>query len=202
MSRLVSLTLLAGLLACGDAAGPSEDAGTAECSSFAECGGPNNVQTVSFCEHCFDRPDTHVCEAGTCRALATGLAAQGQLRVGFTVPSQASGARSIALATLLPVDGRGEPVTCARLVPGGPSVFRDRSINTSNATSAPLNPPGDPSVAYITMSSADPGSGRLLYLAVASEVQGKGDLLAEGCVEGIEVRAGETQNISLDLSPR
>lgn len=202
MSRLVPLVPLLGLVACGDSTGPSEDAGVSECSTFAECGGPNNVQTVSFCEHCFDRPDTHVCEAGRCRALAVGLEGQGQLRLGFTVPSQASGARSVALAALLPVDGRGAPVTCARLVPGGPAVFRDASINPTNATTAPLNPPGDPSFAYVTMTSADPGSGRLVYLAVTSDVQGKGTLLAEGCAEGLEVRAGETQNVTLDLTAR
>ncbi len=202
MLRRVPLALILGLLACGDSAGPSEDAGISECSTFAECGGPNNVQTVSFCEHCFDRPDTHVCEAGQCRALALGLDAQGQLRLGFTVPAQATGARSLVLASLLPQDGHGQSVTCARLLPGGPSVFRDGSINTSNATSAPLNPAGDPNVAYITMTSADPGSNRLVYLGITSDMQGKGTLLAEGCLEGLEVRAGETQNLSIDLTAR
>jgi hypothetical protein len=190
-------------LACGDSTpDPGADGGLSECMSFAECGGPNNVQTVNFCEHCFARPDTHVCEGGGCRELTADFASRGQLSVAFTVPSAALGGKSAVLAALLPTDGAGGAVTCDRLLPGGPAVFGDRSLNTTNAVAVTLTPPGDPSFAYRTTTSADPGSNRLIYLGVTSEVQGKGTLMAEGCLEGIEVRAGETHNLSVTLSGR
>lgn len=204
MTRMAGLfTLGLGcVIACGGDSDPGPDAGLAECSTFAECGGPNNLQQVTFCEHCFARPDTHVCEEGRCRALPAEFNARGQLSIGFAVPDAARGAKSAVLASILPIDGSGGEVSCSRLVPGSAATFGDRSINTSNAVAVTLNPPGDPSFAYVTMTSADPGQNRLVYLGVTSDVQGKGTLLAEGCLSGIEVVAGQTQNLSLELQAR
>ncbi len=214
-------------LACGDSTpDPGADGGLRECSAdaecctFAQCGGPNNVQVVSFCESCFARPDTHVCESERCQELPSDLCERGQIRVAFDVPPEAVGARSVTMAVILPTDSVGNPVDCARLLGQGPELFDDRTVSTTNSVAVALTPPGDPDFGYATLTSAPPGPDRIVYLAVTSESQGKGARMAEGCVEGIlvvkpprnqnKVNPSDpecfvedgTSNVSLSLTPR
>jgi len=168
-----------------------------ECTDLTGCGvGAANARTVSFCEHCFSRPDTHVCEAGTCREIDV----TGSLSFVLGIPPSARGAKSWTQASLNPVRSDGVRITCADLLQS--SDYQDNYVyNAGNSNFKIFATPGgaDPALAYPTRIAADVGVDRLLVVRVVSDTQGKGNVLAQGCAEGIEVKAGETTSVNLPL---
>lgn len=196
------------LLACGGGGGGADGgagtnacgaAGTArgaECTGLDDCGaGAANFKEVSFCEHCPWRPDTHVCEAGVCRALALE---NSNIGTAFGVPDAATGAKSFIMASINPTMADGTRVTCAALL-GTCDRVMNRRLNTGNSRFLNFTEPAAPGFAYQGQVLADVGTERLLLVLVTSEAQGKGAVMATGCAEGIEVRAGETTQVSLTL---
>jgi len=166
-----------------------------ECTSIAQCGAgrPNHID-VQFCEHCFARPDTHLCEAGKCRALD----GSGTLRFGFSVPSAARGAKSFSAASLNPIRADGVQLTCASVLADA-EYKNNPKYNAGNSNFKSLNPPGDPALAYQSSISADVGAGRLLVVRVTSEAQGRGTVMASGCAEGITVTAGQSTDVDITI---
>jgi hypothetical protein len=163
-----------------------------ECTGLKQCGrGESNYVEVAFCEHCFARPDTHVCEAGVCRQLPMEL---GTLKVAFTLDA-VQGAQSFAQATILPTMADGTKVTCAALLSTCNSI-NNPAINTTLSNAKALPGGGD---VVISLISADPGPDRLYMVRLTSELQGKGQVKAVGCKEGITVVAGQTVDVSVDL---
>jgi hypothetical protein len=211
---LIALSMAFGVLAaCGEeeesgpdggeptSCGTSGEAPASSCTGLDECGaGPQNYKPVSFCENCFAGSDTHVCEAGSCRALDRS----GSLRVSFGIPEAARGAKSFAVAVVLPLMADGTRVSCAALLTTCDSV-NNRAINTSNATFQNFvqSPDGaDPTIVYTYSTSADVGVDRLVVITATSDTQGKGSGLAAGCVDGLAVTAGETTRVDgLELTP-
>lgn len=197
------------LVACGtgrqrddDGGGQSTTCGLAgvkagaECSGIDECGGPNNAIEPSFCEHCLLRPDTHVCESGTCRMLG----ATGTIETGFGIPNEAAGAKSYTIATIHPVMADGGRVTCEKLM--STCGFLDNpAINTTNSTFKNFGAPASPDNAYFGLSSVEAGEDRILFIQVTTDVQGKGSVEARGCVEGISVMENETIQVPIELQP-
>lgn len=197
------------VIACGSDTGPGPDShGTpslcgeagatpgAECTGLDRCGTPmQNFVKVAFCEHCFARADTHVCEAGTCRALDQSPDTKIEFR--FTVPPAALGSQSFTTAALNPVMADGTRLTCGAL--SSTCMFVDNAmINARNSRFDRLVAGAD---FYHGQIAADAGSDRLLFIQVTSGVQGTGDVRARGCVSGIEVVSGQTTAVVVDLSP-
>src|SRR5688500_2539096 len=202
MRLLLTLAILA---ACNTGGGddgtaqPSECgiAGVApasECTGIDECGAPNNPIEPEFCEHCLLRPDTHVCEAGSCRMLG----ATGNIQTAFAVPAAAVGSKSYTIASIHPVLADGGKVTCEKLTTG--CAFLDNpAINTSNSTFKRFSEPARADSVYPALLSAEAGMGRILFIQVTSDEQGKGVVKATGCVENIAVTAGQTTEVAIEL---
>jgi hypothetical protein len=193
-----------------DAGGGTPDGGTApsicgtagqktgtQCSGLSDCGGASNLVIVQSCQHCFARADTQVCEAGTCRMLPGGSATN--LSVTFTLPAAGAGALSFTIATLDPIAADGTSVTCAALLTTC-RYENDAMLNAVASRFRKLGAPADPSMAYTEpLIPAEPGSGRLVYIALTSDDQGKGTVMAKGCTEGIMVPANMTTQIAVTL---
>ena len=201
MNKLLSLLFLMGLplVGCGDDTEPTEPdimVGT-ECIDLTGCGaGTPNARTVSFCEHCFARPDTHVCEAGVCRQIDVS----GSLSFVLGVPPSAAGAKSWTQAAVNPVKSDGTKVTCADLVSSTEYVDNfDYNTGNSNFKVFASRDGADPGLVYPSTIFADAGADRLLVIRVVSETQGKGSVLAVGCADGIEVVAGQTTSVNINL---
>lgn len=164
------------------------------CTGLASCGGMSNAIKVTFCKYCFARPDTKVCEAGTCRAIDIS----GSISTQLQVPEVARGAKSFTIASVNPIMADGTKVTCATLL--STCAYADNfAINTGNSTFRNFNPPADPANVYPAPIAADAGAGRLLVVRLTSEVQGAGNVMAVGCTEGIDVVSGQTANVDLTL---
>ena len=165
-----------------------------ECTGIDECGAPNNPIEPEFCEHCLLRPDTHVCEAGTCRMLGP----KGNIQTAFGVPPAAVGSKSYTIATIHPTLANGGKVTCEKLMTT--CAFLDNpGINTTNSTFKRFNEPARADSAYPALSSVEAGSGRILFIQVTSDDQGKGNVTAKGCVENIVVGENETVEVPIEL---
>jgi hypothetical protein len=159
-----------------------------ECTNIKECGaGTQNYAEVSFCEHCFPRADTHFCEAGTCRQFDAALT---NLSFSFQLPpSTVASAKSVARATVNPIMADGTKLTCAKLRSSDCSFVNNPQMNARNSTFSNLNGGGD---FYMLQMSVDPGEDRILFVQVTDDTQGKGSVLATGCVENIDVVAGQS----------
>ncbi|MBI2377130.1 MAG: hypothetical protein HYV07_24225 [Deltaproteobacteria bacterium] len=176
--------------------GVPEGKAATECASLADCGGPNNARKVEFCENCFARGDSHVCESGTCKALDTS----GSIKSAISIPAEAAGALSYTIAALNPIMADGTRLSCEKLLAS--CTYRDDfAFNAANSTFKAFPAPANPSNAYPLQTPADVGVDRLLVIFVTEGSQGKGRVLASGCVGGIEVRAGETTTVPIDLAP-
>lgn len=196
---LPSLLLLA-LVACGTEETPPDAGGPvgSECTGLAQCGmGTQNFVKVSFCEHCFARPDTHVCESGSCRAVD----ASAMVTIGLMTPREATGARSFTVASVNPVRADGRRVDCAALLAA--TDYVDSPVySVGNSKVQTFNPPADPNLAYRTSISIEPGADRMIVVRVTSDVQGKGRVLAEGCVGGLDLPADGRMDVAVPLSPK
>ena len=198
--NIMTIFLLVTVWGCGDSDVEAPDSGLmvgSECVDLTGCGaGKPNARDVSFCENCFSRPDTHVCEAGICRALDTS----GRIDFLVGVPPSARGAQSWTQVSLNPIRADGVRVNCAELLQS--SDYQNNHVyNAGNSNFRVFATQGgaDPALAYPSFIAADVGLDRLLIVRVVSGTQGKGMVLAQGCVEGIEVKAGETTDVSIVL---
>lgn len=203
MLRRASLASLLALVACGDEAQmpPTSNAcGTAgelsgmECAGLDGCGaGPQNFKKVTPCDHCLASADSHFCEAGVCRALPTTPAGLGTIKAAFSLRQLGAGAQGLAQAAILPVMADGTKISCAALM----STCGFKDSPAINALSSSVNVmPGDVVFSFATI---DPGPGRLYFAEFTSELRGRGTVLAKGCVEGLEIVAGETKEVSVEL---
>ena len=164
-----------------------------ECNSLDDCGDANNHITNSDCEHCLSRSDQQLCEAGVCRDLA----ADAMLKVYVDLPEEARGAKTFTVATVNPIMADGATVTCAALL-STCDYAHNGKINTGNSSFVRFTTPGgaDPSLAYTPkLISVDVGADRLVVVFVASEEQGGGTVMTQGCVDGISVAAGEVKDV-------
>lgn len=183
---------------CGTAGVKSGSA----CGGLADCGrGQPNQVNVDFCDHCFDRADSHVCESGVCRDALNAPA--GSLTVAFAVPDEARGALSFTQAVLLPVGADGAKLTCAALM-STCSWKGNGALNAKISHFQPFrNPSGAADPAYVTKvpRAMDAGTGILVVIRVTSGMQGTGTVVATGCVEGIEVRVNENTDVEVVIEP-
>ena len=201
------LVLLLSLSACGGgdstppdpqqtSCGTSGAVAGAECTGLATCGaGAQNFKKVQPCDHCFAGADSHVCEAGKCRAIPTTIDAYGTIRAAFSLNQVGSTAQGLAQAALWPVMADGTRLSCAALL----STCGYVENPAINALSSSLNvvQSGDVVDASTTM---EPGAGRLYFAEFTSESRGRGTVLARGCAEGLTIAAGQTLEIEVQLS--
>lgn len=185
------------LLALGTACGASDDGGggdptacgvsgaaDAACARLEDCGGAGNVGTVSFCEHCPPFARTEFCRAGKCEAFSVDPSIDIEV---LALPDEAAGAQSIIVAVLEPVMADGTVLSCEGLLAPACSIVANGALNASNVKFQTLSPPAQPGLVYRTGSVSAPGPGKLVLVRATSESQGRGQLLAEGCVEGVDV---------------
>lgn len=177
---------------CGTAGMPAGQ----ECTGLGGCGqGASNLVQVTFCEHCFARADSHLCEAGVCREVPK-LDQLGTLRVGFSI-SGITGAKSMTQASMVPLMADGTKLSCAALLSSCGWV-NNPGINAALSNFKDLPTEGD---SVISLISADPGADRLYFVALTTERQGKGTVVARGCAEGLSVAAGQTTEVPVTLAP-
>lgn len=175
--------------ACGVAPAAAPAAG---CTGVSTCGaGASNQRKPINCEHCFAGYDSHVCEAGVCRAVDT---TPGPIRVLMGLSGLGSGAQSVMLAALHPTMADGTRLTCAKLL--STCAWRDNAAINANVITQAIAQPGDTLQSSI---SVEPGAGRLVFVGLTSEPQGKGTLLAKGCVEGVDVVPAMATTVSIEL---
>jgi hypothetical protein len=201
------LALLLSLAACGgsDSAPPDPQqtsCGTggalagAECTGLATCGaGAQNFKRVQPCDHCFAGADSHVCEAGKCRAIPTTIDGYGTIRAAFSLNQVGSTAQGLAQAALWPVMADGTRLSCAALL----STCGYVENPAINALSSSLNVVQSGDVVYAS-TTMEPGAGRLYFAEFTSESRGRGTVLARGCAEGLTIAAGQTLEIEVQLS--
>lgn len=208
-ATVVAAALLAAvsLSACGGSDGSSPDpqqtaCGTggalagAECTGLATCGaGAQNFKKVQPCDHCFAGADSHVCEAGKCRAIPTTIDAYGTIRASFSLNQVGSTAQGLAQAALWPVMADGTRLSCAALL----STCGYVENPAINALSSSLNVVQSGDVVFAT-TTMEPGAGRLYFAEFTSETRGRGTVLARGCVEGLTIAAGQVLEIEVQLS--
>lgn len=202
--RPLPILLSVAVFGCGSSEPPpvmNTSCGTAgtkagmECSSIEDCGAAGrNAQTVSFCEHCFAHPDTHVCEAGVCRMIPTDFTELGTIKFGFSLLGMGSGAQSFAAAAVLPIAADGSKLSCAKLL----STCNYTNNFTLNASSYSRQISGGGDTIQ-DLVNVDPGPDRLLFLALTSDRQGKGRVLAKSCSENILVEKGKTITVTMEL---
>lgn len=162
-----------------------------ECLSLAECGlGVENAEAVRFCDLCPLRAQTEVCLGGRCEPFAL----TGSIEVAVTAfPDEATGARSVVLAALEPIAADGTRLTCAGLLGPTCRLTGNPELNATNVRFVNLAAPAEPGTVVPGLRTvAVPGPDKLLLLRATSEVQGRGQVLAEGCREGIIVPEADT----------
>lgn len=170
------------------------------CTGVDQCGeGTRNHVAVAFCEHCFSLADTHVCESGTCRPHD----ASGRLEVRFRVPVAARGARSFTQASLNPLLADGTRATCAALLSTCDDLTDPRinAVRSNFRTFLATGGIADPSVLYTSLLDADIGDERIVLVRVTTRAQGSGDVVAQGCVDAIDVRQGDTLTVTVEMDP-
>jgi hypothetical protein len=162
------------------------------CTSVATCGaGASNQRKPLNCEHCFAGYDSHVCEAGACRAVDT---TPGPIRVLMGLSGLGSGAQSVMLAALHPTAADGTRLTCAKLL--STCAWRDNPAINANVITQAIAQTGDTLQSSI---SVEPGAGRLVFVGLTSEPQGRGALLAKGCVEDVDVVHAMATTVAIEL---
>jgi hypothetical protein len=202
-----SLALLFAALAagCGDenegvprACGLAGQATGVECAGLEQCGGgASNFRAVTFCSLCPRRPETHVCEAGVCKALGEG----GSLTVNFTVPTALRGAAAFTLTSFGPIAADGTRLTCAALL-STCTLLDDATLPVGNSNHLRFSSgPADPTLAYIANHFDYVGADRLLLLQVTSEAQGNGRVIGRGCAEGLTVQANASTPVTVEVAP-
>lgn len=184
----------------GDGGGPSAcglagAAPASECTGLGTCGGgASNAIEPEFCEHCLLRPNTHLCEAGACRTLG----ATGNIMTQVGVPPAAAGAKSYTIASIFPVMADGRTISCEKLTTTC-GFLGNGAINTTNSTFKRFAEPARTDSVYPALISAEAGAGRILFIQVTSDEQGKGMVLARGCTQDITVAANETVTVPIDI---
>jgi hypothetical protein len=93
----------------------------------------------------------------------------------------------------------GSKVTCAKLL-SSCSFLDNPAINTTNSTFKNFDGPASIDNAYPALSAAEAGSDQLLFIQVTTDVQGKGEVKARGCVEGIAVVEGQNTQVAIELT--
>lgn len=168
-----------------------------ECNGLEQCGaGMSNFVPIVNCANCPGRVDSHVCEAGSCRILG----APGALRVRFSVPSQATGARSFIAIAFNPTTARGDRLRCAELV-SSCQLTNNPELNATNVAFQLFSSPADPGLIYVTTFGGEAGEDRLVLLIVTAEASGGGEVLGTGCVENVTVGTDAPTEIAIDVQP-
>lgn len=200
MLRFAALALaMVPLFACGDdggsgspgACGWEGEAKGDACQRLSDCGGPSNESQVSFCDNCPFRADVQICNAGVCETFDPSSSIELPL---LSPPASATGAAAAILVALEPVAADGTRLTCEGLLSsacGARSHPRQPQLNATNARFVNLSPPFAPGSVYPGLRTASAaGADKLLWVRLTTETQGKGEVLAEACVEGIQVPEG------------
>ncbi len=168
----------------------------AECSGLDECGGARNFLKVNFCENCPRRADDKLCDSGSCRLMDLS----GRITVKyFAVPKEANGAKSYVVASFHPIMADGSKLTCAQMMSSSCNLLENKALNVTNAKFANFVMPAADDMVYIAQTLAEPGEDRLLMIRATSDVQGKGTVMAQGCMEGISVPAQGEATIQMML---
>ena len=169
----------------GSACGVASAAPGAECAGLDQCGaGAQNFARDPTCDLCAYRADSHLCEAGACRAL-------GELElisVLLSVPAAAAGAPSFTIATLNPLAADGTKVTCAKLLSAECSVVGNPALNFTNSTHKQFGGGGAATgMVYQTGISGERGSDRIVLVRATSQLGGDGEVVAQRCLEGVTI---------------
>lgn len=159
------------------ACGTSGALAGSECMDLAGCGaGAQNFVKVSFCEHCFARADTHVCEAGVCRELDQDI--DTSVMYGFTIPLSLSAAQGFTVAAVNPIMADGSRATCETLLKPTCETHQNGKINARNSKADQI-PAGAEVIQGFT--SSDHGEDRMIFVQITELRRGEGALLGQGC---------------------
>jgi hypothetical protein len=94
----------------------------------------------------------------------------------------------------------GGKVTCEKLT-STCGFLMNPAINTTNSTFKRFAEPARTDSVYPSLISAEAGTGRLLFIQITSDEQGKGTVLAQGCAENLTVNEGETLTVPVEILP-
>lgn len=168
-----------------------------DCTGLATCGaGAQNHKKVTPCDHCLAGVDSHVCEAGACRAIPTTIDGYGTIRAAFSQRQIGTTAQGLAQAAIFPVMADGTRITCAALM-ADCAFVNNPAINALSNSVNVMAAAGDVLFSLATM---EPGSDRLYFAQFTTGQRGTGTVVARGCVEGLTIVAGETKEVVVDLS--
>lgn len=166
----------------------------AECTGLATCGaGAQNFKKVTPCDHCLASADSHVCEAGVCRAI--DVTAYGTIKASFSLIQVGSTAQGLAQAAIYPVMADGTRLTCAALL--STCGFRENPAINANSSAQNVTQSGD---ILLSLTAMEAATDVLYFAQFTTETRGRGTVLAQGCVEEIVVVGGQTTEINVDLS--
>ncbi|MCB9655856.1 MAG: hypothetical protein H6729_17150 [Deltaproteobacteria bacterium] len=175
------------------------------CRGLTDCGwscggqsqpgcGESNAVSILSCDHCPRRADAQVCEAGTCRDVSVNPG--GLVRVLPTIPEGLDSIQAAIVATVLPTMADGTRVMCERLLTG--ATLQDVGLNVVNVRVLPVvvEPPLVPSLSLLT----EPGPDQLVVVLLVDDERGAGQVLAQGCREGVEVSEGGKTTVGMDCA--
>lgn len=167
------------------------------CLGAGDCGsGSGNFRKVEFCSACPSRVDSQFCEAGVCRDLQLV-----DVTFSFGAPEAARGAKSYTITSFSPTMADGGTLTCAALLSSCTFLDNDQ-LNAANSRHARFTgESADPALVEFGAMSFDVGSNRILFVQAMSDRQGNGTVVANKCVEGIEVKASGNDMVFFDLDP-
>ena len=195
---------LVSLSACSDDEGSSGDpvaCGVSgelmgqECTGIEQCGGgAENVLPVYFCDNCPVRANTAMCSAGVCAPFSTF----GDIDVSpIAIPDGVAGGASFIAAAFAPINADGSRLTCEALKSGDCTLPDNYGLNVESASFSNASGIGAGFVFTIPTVLATPGEDRLVLVLITSETQGKGQILARGCAEGVSVTQDQTTAVQL-----
>lgn len=168
-----------------------------ECMDLAGCGaGAQNFVKVSFCEHCFARADTHVCEAGTCRALDQDI--DTSIMYAFSIPPALSAAQGFSVAVVNPIMADGTRVTCESLLKPTCETHQNGKFNARNSKADQI---GAGAEVVQGFTSADHGEDRMVFVQITALRRGEGALLGQGCATIDVVRHVMFQPLEVVINP-
>ena len=168
-----------------------------ECTGFDECGaGAQNSIQPSFCDNCLLRPDTHYCSAGVC--VANDPLENVTLTIGG--PEALSAAKSVSIASIIPVMADGTRVTCAALT-SGCGFLQNSALNTANSRSAMLQALPAMVTRTAIFMRAEPG--QILFIQATDDIRGAGNVLGRACIEDVDPTDPSvmSQGVGVDLMP-
>lgn len=156
-----------------------------ECTGLPECGaGAQNFTVDPTCDNCPHRADSHVCEAGACRAMDP----LELVSVLISVGPEGVGAQGFTIATINPISADGSKVTCAQLMSSGCERLGNATLNVTNSTHKRFSSGAASSdMVYQTGISGEPGADRIIFVQATEEQSGDGRIMAWGCVDGLTV---------------